>query len=59
MSKDELKDEIGHELDRFSDSTLHELLHFLKQLEEKPFINQERLKKILQDDRGLLKRLAQ
>ena len=59
MSKDQIKEEIGLELDRFSDSTLTELLQFLKQLEERPFLDQERLKKILSEDENLLKRLAQ
>lgn len=59
MFGDQVKKEIVHVLDRLSDSSLIELLDFLKQLEEKQFINRENLSKILSEDEELLKRLAQ
>jgi hypothetical protein len=62
MSKDEIKFEISKVLDHFSDSTLQELLSFLKKLEQQrgaSILNSDSLRKILSEDRDLLKRLAQ
>ena len=62
MSKDEIKFEISKVLDHFSDSVLQELLSFLKKLEQQrgaSILNSDSLRKILSEDRDLLKRLAQ
>jgi hypothetical protein len=62
MSKDEIKFEISKVLDHFSDSALQELLSFLKKLEQQrgaSILNSDSLRKILSEDRDLLKRLAQ
>lgn len=62
MSKDEIKFEISKVLDHFSDSALQELLIFLQKLEQKhssSILNSDSLRKILSEDRNLLKRLAQ
>jgi site-specific DNA-adenine methylase len=62
MSKDEIKFEISKVLDHFSDSALQELLSFLKKLEQQQgasILNSDSLRKILSEDRDLLKRLAQ
>ncbi|MEP6465073.1 MAG: hypothetical protein ABJB05_02155 [Parafilimonas sp.] len=61
MSKEEIKYEINKVLEHFSDEALNELLMFLKDLDEKQsedtFILS--LKQILEEDFGLLSRLAQ
>jgi hypothetical protein len=62
MSKDEIKYEINRVLDGLSNDALHELLSFLKQLEEKqPLykLDANKLNSILEEDEELLKKLAQ
>ena len=62
MSKDEIKSEINRVLDNLSSDALHELLSFLRQLEEaQPLykLDAEKLNSILEEDAELLKKLAQ
>jgi hypothetical protein len=62
MSKDEIKYEINRVLDGLSNDALHELLSFLKQLEEKhPLykLDADKFNSILEEDEELLKKLAQ
>lgn len=61
MSKEEIKHEISKVLDQFSDSTLEELLVFLKELDLKTMThssNSGLLHKILLEDKELLAKLA-
>ncbi len=62
MSKEEIKSEINKVLDHFSDKALHELLQFLKELDNKPgniTFSKTSLEKVLEEDKNLLIRLAQ
>lgn len=62
MSKEEIKYEISKVLDGFSDKALEELLSFLKELDKKnaPAKNiTSFLGQVMQEDKGLLTRLAQ
>jgi hypothetical protein len=62
MSKTEMKLEIVKLLDQFSDESLAKLFSFLKDVEKtkhNSFANPAILEKILQEDKGLLERLAQ
>lgn len=62
MLKDQLKSEIVKVLDHFTNETLEELLSFLKRLDEKVIdkstVNSLLIKKIIEEDSSLLKRLA-
>lgn len=62
MSTNEIKDEINKVLDHFSDKALSELLEFLTELDSKSnggISPNALLNKILQEDKGLLAKLAQ
>jgi hypothetical protein len=62
MSKDEIKYEINKVLDLLPDKALADLLSFLKNIESKSMdslMDTTRLKKILNEDKELLQKLAQ
>ena len=62
MSKDQIKYEINKVLDLLPDRALEDLLSFLKNVEGKSseaFLNDSRLKRILNEDKELLQKLAQ
>lgn len=62
MSKEEIKDEINKVLENFSDKALQDLLSFLRKLERThpvSLLEKNHLKKILTDDKELLKKLSQ
>jgi hypothetical protein len=62
MSKDQIKYEINKVLDLLPDKALENLLSFLKNVEGKPnelFLDNSRLKGILNEDKELLQKLAQ
>ena len=62
MSKEEIKGEINKVLENFSDKALHDLLTYLKNLESTHSVSlfdKNHLKKILTEDKELLKKLAQ
>ena len=62
MSKDEIKYEINKVLDLLPDKALEDLLSFLKNIEgtsNGSFLDNSRLKNILNEDKELLLKLAQ
>ena len=62
MSKEQIKDEINKVLENFSDKALHDLLAYLKDLKNNHSVSlfdKNHLKKILSEDKELLKKLAQ
>lgn len=60
MSKEELKQDILQVLERLPDETLASILGYLKQVEQdKSFLNQSNLQRILEEDQELLEKLAQ
>jgi hypothetical protein len=62
MSKEEIKSEINKVLDTLPDKALEDLLSFLKNIGDnssRTFDTGTLLKKILEEDNNLLKRLAQ
>jgi hypothetical protein len=62
MSKDEIKYEINKVLDLLPDKALEDLLSFLKNIENHTsdiFLDILRLKRILNEDKDLLQKLAQ
>ena len=62
MSKDQIKYEINKVLDLLPDKALEDLLSFLKNVEGKSndsFLDDSRLKRILNEDKELLQKLAQ
>jgi hypothetical protein len=61
MTKHEIKSEIQKSLDNVPETVLHEVLNFLKQAQanpNKPIKLAQNLSKILNEDKGLLERLA-
>ena len=62
MSKEEIKDEINKVLENFSDKALKDLLSYLRKVEKTHSVSlfdKNHLKKILTEDKELLKKLAQ
>ncbi len=60
MLKEEIKIEINKVLDELPDSTLQDLLGYLKSLRApQSFIDEQHLMEILTSDRQLLQKLAQ
>ena len=62
MSTQQIKDEINKVLDNFSDKALNDLLAYLKGLKSTQpvsLFDKDHLKKILTEDKELLKKLAQ
>lgn len=60
MSKEELKQDILQVLERLPGETLASVLGYVKQVEQdKSFLNQSNLQRILEEDQELLEKLAQ
>lgn len=61
MSREQIKHEISKTLDTLPDKALERLLHFLKDLGDQPesFLDEARLKQVLDEDKDLLFKLAQ